>query len=208
MAKAGWYTDPLGNSGLLRYWDGSRWTEHSRPLADLTSPDGQLPTTDSPPSAYVALPDSQLPPAGVAPPTGSSPAGEQLDRAWQRPPERAARVYPQSGYPDAGQPVPPAQPLPLKDNSGYALASLGLGLGGFLLICIVLIFGYACGVTGLIFAVRGWSSNRRGVAIAGLVINIILLLITVFLHALFTLDIMGIIDLPGFDPTLPPGWGQ
>lgn len=26
---AGWYTDPHGTQNLLRYWDGSQWTEHT-----------------------------------------------------------------------------------------------------------------------------------------------------------------------------------
>lgn len=29
---AGWYPDPHGQAGLQRYWDGSRWTEHTAPL--------------------------------------------------------------------------------------------------------------------------------------------------------------------------------
>ncbi|MEU8675132.1 phospholipid scramblase-related protein [Streptomyces sp. NPDC048560] len=29
--SAGWYPDPHGAPQLLRYWDGSRWTEHTNP---------------------------------------------------------------------------------------------------------------------------------------------------------------------------------
>jgi hypothetical protein len=28
---AGWYADPQGTPNLLRYWDGSQWTEHTNP---------------------------------------------------------------------------------------------------------------------------------------------------------------------------------
>ncbi|MFC4031445.1 phospholipid scramblase-related protein [Streptomyces polygonati] len=28
---AGWYADPQGTPNLLRYWDGTRWTEHTNP---------------------------------------------------------------------------------------------------------------------------------------------------------------------------------
>ncbi|MDX2852000.1 phospholipid scramblase-related protein [Actinacidiphila glaucinigra] len=28
---AGWYPDPHGTQNLLRYWDGSQWTEHTHP---------------------------------------------------------------------------------------------------------------------------------------------------------------------------------
>lgn len=35
--SAGWYPDPHGAPQLLRYWDGTRWTEHTNPA------DGQQP---------------------------------------------------------------------------------------------------------------------------------------------------------------------
>ncbi len=28
LPPAGWYADPDGGAGRMRYWDGSRWTEH------------------------------------------------------------------------------------------------------------------------------------------------------------------------------------
>lgn len=42
-AAAGWYPDPAG-SGLLRHWDGGRWTEHVMPPpAGLTGQWGAAP---------------------------------------------------------------------------------------------------------------------------------------------------------------------
>ena len=44
---AGWFPDPSGAPGLLRYWDGARWTEHLHqqqlvPIAyGPTTPDGE-----------------------------------------------------------------------------------------------------------------------------------------------------------------------
>jgi hypothetical protein len=37
---AGWYADPQGTPNLLRYWDGTRWTEHTNP--------GQVPQQSGP----------------------------------------------------------------------------------------------------------------------------------------------------------------
>jgi hypothetical protein len=30
QASAGWYPDPAGETGLLRYWDGQAWTEQTQ----------------------------------------------------------------------------------------------------------------------------------------------------------------------------------
>ena len=35
---AGWYADPHGTANLLRYWDGSQWTEHYMEAYDGTAP--------------------------------------------------------------------------------------------------------------------------------------------------------------------------
>ncbi len=32
----GWYPDP-GNSALVRWWDGGRWTEHAQPVPPVGS---------------------------------------------------------------------------------------------------------------------------------------------------------------------------
>jgi hypothetical protein len=32
---AGWYADPDGQP-IQRYWDGTAWTEHTRPAPDFT----------------------------------------------------------------------------------------------------------------------------------------------------------------------------
>ena len=32
--RAGWYADPGGEPGLLRYWNGAEWTEHEHEIPD------------------------------------------------------------------------------------------------------------------------------------------------------------------------------
>ncbi|MFG2595085.1 phospholipid scramblase-related protein [Streptomyces sp. NPDC048462] len=42
--SAGWYPDPHGAPQLLRYWDGSQWTEHTNPAGGQQTPaQGQAP---------------------------------------------------------------------------------------------------------------------------------------------------------------------
>ena len=37
LPAAGWYEDPDGRSGRLRYWDGQRWTDHYHEQGTATS---------------------------------------------------------------------------------------------------------------------------------------------------------------------------
>lgn len=32
LPPAGWHADPRGTPGVLRYWDGAQWTEHTAPI--------------------------------------------------------------------------------------------------------------------------------------------------------------------------------
>ncbi|MDR2896344.1 MAG: DUF2510 domain-containing protein [Propionibacteriaceae bacterium] len=38
MAKAGWYTDPSGQAGMLRYWTGQAWSTTVMPVSALNNP--------------------------------------------------------------------------------------------------------------------------------------------------------------------------
>ncbi|QNE73740.1 DUF2510 domain-containing protein [Streptomyces finlayi] len=57
--SAGWYPDPHGAPQLLRYWDGSRWTEHTNPAQG-----GQAPAQS--PAHVPAQTPAQVPQKAVA----------------------------------------------------------------------------------------------------------------------------------------------
>ncbi|WP_328903607.1 MULTISPECIES: phospholipid scramblase-related protein [unclassified Streptomyces] len=78
--SAGWYPDPHGAPQLLRYWDGSQWTEHTH-SADGQAPD-QAPVR---PQATPQQPPQQQPvavPQQGAPqhPQGGAPGGSLFNQ--------------------------------------------------------------------------------------------------------------------------------
>ncbi|MEU9953942.1 phospholipid scramblase-related protein [Streptomyces sp. NPDC047939] len=52
--SAGWYPDPHGAPQLLRYWDGSQWTEHTNPAGgqQQAQAPAQVPQQQAPQQAY------------------------------------------------------------------------------------------------------------------------------------------------------------
>ncbi|MFB8110225.1 phospholipid scramblase-related protein [[Kitasatospora] papulosa] len=60
---AGWHPDPYGAPQLLRYWDGSRWTEHTHPAQ------GQAPAQAQPQAGgpHAAMPQQPFAPQQAAP---------------------------------------------------------------------------------------------------------------------------------------------
>lgn len=40
LPPAGWYADPEGGAGRMRYWDGDRWTEHRHEAGATTAAGG------------------------------------------------------------------------------------------------------------------------------------------------------------------------
>ncbi|WP_329612898.1 phospholipid scramblase-related protein [Streptomyces brevispora] len=87
--SAGWYPDPHGAPRLLRYWDGSRWTEHTNPADGQPQAQGQAPAQAQVPQQPVqqqAAPQQQhhqQQPAGVSqqgahPQQGGAPGAGSL----------------------------------------------------------------------------------------------------------------------------------
>lgn len=62
-----------------------------------------------------------------------------------------------------------------KDRKGLALASLVLGLVGIIL-WIIPIFAYLGCIPGLVFGILGRKSTKRGMAIAGIILNCVFLI--------------------------------
>ncbi|MGW9131548.1 phospholipid scramblase-related protein [Streptomyces sp. NPDC055681] len=68
--SAGWYPDPHGAPQLLRYWDGSQWTEHTNPAGGQQSQapvQGQVPQQQAAPQHQQAAAQPQAAPQQFAP---------------------------------------------------------------------------------------------------------------------------------------------
>jgi hypothetical protein len=125
LPPSGWYPDPYGTPSLLRWWDGSGWTQHTHP--DVTAPGnggepaatavqaatGQsaaVPATavqgavaaGADVRATAAQPTTGQPTKGQ--PTKGQPATGQPSTEW------LSRTAPPTGRPTAPQPALPANP--------------------------------------------------------------------------------------------------
>ncbi|WP_327267662.1 phospholipid scramblase-related protein [Streptomyces sp. NBC_01218] len=69
---AGWFPDPHGATELLRYWDGSRWTEHTHPAAGAqpSAPAGSAQAA----AVQAPAPHAAVPPQQKAPQQQAAPA--------------------------------------------------------------------------------------------------------------------------------------
>ncbi len=130
-------------------------------------------------------------PGASAPPSGAGGRGSVSgEPAWHLPPPPPPGPAPDpfSPGPDAaGEPNPyqaptqygtPGYALPPR-RDGRATASLVLGLVGLLTLCCCAPAGIATGIVGLVFGVQTAQSEDRGMAVAGIVLNSIVLLISV-----------------------------
>jgi hypothetical protein len=94
-ASAGWYADPSGVSGQLRWWDGDRWTDHVTPdpsaVPASAGATGSAEVHGSETGAGLAEPTQPPPPTGTPDPApawggdrgGAWGSGDAARPAWQ-----------------------------------------------------------------------------------------------------------------------------
>ncbi len=110
-AQPGWYDDNVGN---LRWWDGTQWTAHTRPLVSPAAPAAPIPPVPAPPEE---IPDAEdAPPVETIASVFDPPAAS--DRALIPPiPKAQLGAVASSGLPEsvvpavaATKPATPTQP--------------------------------------------------------------------------------------------------
>ncbi|WP_330241613.1 phospholipid scramblase-related protein [Streptomyces sp. NBC_00525] len=74
--SAGWYPDPHGAPQLLRYWDGSRWTDHTHPAEGGGAPA----RPQAPAQGQVPQQPAAVPPQGAPHPQGGAPGGALFEQ--------------------------------------------------------------------------------------------------------------------------------
>lgn len=86
--------------------------------------------------------------------------------------------------------VMPSDNQPQHPRRGFAIASMVLGIVGFIACCIPLL-GYPVTIIGLVLGILALIKGKNGMAIAGVILCSITLLLTLansFLGALIALD--------------------
>lgn len=110
--SAGWYPDPHGAPQLLRYWDGSQWTEHTNPAG------GQ----------------QQAPAQGQAPAQAQVPQQQSPQHSQQAAQQHSQQQAPQQQYqqqatPQHQQQAPAQQPAAMPQQGAHPQQGGGPGAG-------------------------------------------------------------------------------
>jgi hypothetical protein len=125
LPVSGWYPDPYGTPNLLRWWDGSGWTQHTHP--DVAAAGNGAGGTPSATTVLGAVDATALQGAAVA---------DALQATTFQAPVGSTTVQPAAGQPSTGQPStewlrqtkPPTGP---RTSPQPAIPGApGIGLGG------------------------------------------------------------------------------
>jgi len=107
LPPSGWYPDPYGVAGLLRWWDGSAWTEHTHQDGGSDDPGGAEPAMAQPVSAGQSASTAQSSAAqqGATPQTVPQPAVAQVPAGMHPTTVQPATVQPAAVQPTTVQPT-------------------------------------------------------------------------------------------------------
>ncbi|MFE9727962.1 phospholipid scramblase-related protein [Streptomyces sp. NPDC005794] len=99
---AGWHPDPHGAPQLLRYWDGSRWTEHTHPAQGQAQAQAQSQVTQP----YAGQSQASTPQQAAPQQAAGQQFAPQQAAAQQFAPQQAApaQAVPQQAVPQQGAP--------------------------------------------------------------------------------------------------------
>lgn len=150
----GWYLDP-GGQQVLRWWDGTQWGPHMRPLSgagqELRPPD---PGADG---DTASLPGAAEPPPASPPPAQPQPPDPLQPQGWpHQQPYGQETQGPQPPYPG---PIPPGRGL-RKPWTARRKAGVGAGISAAVL--VVIIIGVSNANSGSGSGAAGTPSSAAG----------------------------------------------
>jgi Protein of unknown function (DUF2510) len=126
LPPSGWYPDPYGVPGLLRWWDGSTWTQHTHHGGTAATDDAGPAATVQATTVQPAVPSAAVQATAVQPAVPSTTVQPAVQPTAVQPAVRPAAYQPAvtSVQPTAVQPSAPQLP-PGADANGTQVLFLG-----------------------------------------------------------------------------------